>query len=529
MKTYTIIFFGSALVAIFGTPIVIRVARAFGLVDKPGVRKVHTTPVPRIGGVIVAFATLALVLPVFLLDNTIGLAFGKIWLRVVSLIAAATFLFLVGLIDDVRSLRARIKLLCQVSAALTVCAFGVRIDSVNLAGLYELDLGLLAWPLTVFWIVGITNAVNLIDGMDGLASGISAVACGVIAFFAIYTGQPVMAALMLALLGSLIGFLFFNFNPAKVFLGDCGTMFIGFVVSAASVMCAVKSETLVGLALPALALGLPIFDTLFSMLRRILERRSILAPDRKHIHHRLLLRGMNQRRIALFLYMVTLAAAGLGILMIYTRNVGAVAIFAITVLLILLVFRAVGAVRLRESLRVLRHNLALARDAKHERQCFEETQLKMREAGCFDDWWKAICTLCEKLDVVWVALAVGNSAGEAWTYVWRRQGPAPLSHDVITMDIPVGRKGPVCSMRMEAGFQVNGSLEAAGRRAGLLGRLIDECDLAGVPQSSAGLSRTAPGNLVTPKSEWSFSLREEPKPRTHVPPLAANPQEGESP
>jgi UDP-GlcNAc:undecaprenyl-phosphate GlcNAc-1-phosphate transferase len=175
MKTYTVVFFGSALLAIFTMPIVTRLARRFGLVDRPGVRKVHSSPVPRIGGVVLVLATLALTIPVFMLDNTISEAFEKVRWQIITLLIASFAMFLMGLIDDTWGLRARWKLLGQLGAALVVCAFGMRIDSIGVGEGFEIELGLLAWPLTIFWIVGITNAVNLIDGLDGLAGGIAAV------------------------------------------------------------------------------------------------------------------------------------------------------------------------------------------------------------------------------------------------------------------------------------------------------------------------------------------------------------------
>lgn len=478
MKTYAVVFFGSALLAIFGTPIVTRIARAWGLMDRPGPRKVHIAPVPRIGGLIIAFAALALILPAMALDNTIGTAFHKILPQVFALLATAIGMFALGIIDDVRGLRARIKLLTQVAAALTVCAFGVRIDSFDIPGWGMLDFGLLSWPITILWIVGITNAINLIDGLDGLAAGISAVTCGVIALTAMYTGQLVMAILMVALLGSLIGFLFFNFNPAKVFMGDGGTMFVGFMIGAASVMCTVKSATLVALAMPALALGLPIFDTLFSIVRRILERRSVFAPDGKHIHHQLLRKGLNQRRAVLLMYLVTLLTAGLGTLILFTREQTAVAVLVGAIAMLLLVFRIVGAVRLRESLTTLQHNLAHARQGKEEQRCFERAQLRLGEAKTFDDWWGTLCEMASEMEFVWLALSMVNGNGSGWTSVWRRPGPVPPLQDIVTISIPVGRRQEHL-FQIEAGLKVNGSLEAAGHRAGLLGRLIDECDTAG--------------------------------------------------
>ena len=153
--------------------------------------------------------------------NAIGETFRHIRLQVVTLLCSASVVFIIGLLDDLRGLPARFKFLAEILAAGSLCLVGVRISSIAVTDAWTLHFGLLGWPLTVLWIVGITNAVNLSDGLDGLAAGISAVACGVIAVFAIYSGNLIMAVLMLALLGSLSGFLFFNFHPAKIFMGDC--------------------------------------------------------------------------------------------------------------------------------------------------------------------------------------------------------------------------------------------------------------------------------------------------------------------
>lgn len=243
---YAAVCLGAALLAIGFTPLVVRVARALNIMDSPGVRKIHASAIPRIGGVAIALAMLGIILPLFFIDNALGEAFRKAGPRVVALLAAGSMMFIVGLTDDVLDLRARVKFMAQILAAMLICAYGVRIDNIEITNHFTLHFGWLSWPLTIFWVVGITNAVNLIDGLDGLAAGIAAVTCGVIAAFAFYTDQPVMAAMMMILLGSLIGFLFFNFNPAKVFMGDCGTMFIGFILASSSVMCTAKTTTPAG-------------------------------------------------------------------------------------------------------------------------------------------------------------------------------------------------------------------------------------------------------------------------------------------
>ena len=480
MKTYSVVYFGAALVAIVLTPIFSRIAKAMGLLDLPGARKVHRAPVPRVGGIVFVVSVLALVIPVLFLDNAIGEAFRKVRTQVIVLLAGGAFMFLVGLIDDLRGLRARTKLLAQTIAAITVCAFGVRIEEIGVFGWFTLDFGWLAWPVTVVWILSITNAINIIDGLDGLAAGIAAVTCAVIAVFAFYSGQCVMVALMLAMLGGLTGFLFFNFNPAKIFMGDSGTLFVGFLIATASVLCVEKSATLVGLAMPALALGLPIFDTLFSILRRVLGRRSIFAPDSNHIHHRLLKMGLGHRHAVIILYGVTLTVAGLGMLLMVARDKSAFVLLVGVALALLAIFRVAGAVRLRESLTTLRQNLAIAREVRGEKICFENAQLRMREANSFHEWWKAVCTMAEEMDFEWLALIHGDDKGTMRASVWHRSSTretAPARLVTLTLPLGLGGNGLLWA---RAALRVDGSLESAGRRAALFGRLMDEHGMASV-------------------------------------------------
>jgi UDP-N-acetylmuramyl pentapeptide phosphotransferase/UDP-N-acetylglucosamine-1-phosphate transferase len=484
VETCIVVFFGSALLAILGTPLVTRLGRARGIMDVPGPRKVHKSPVPRIGGVVIVVATLALVLPVLALDNSIGEAFREIAPSLMTLLAASVLVFAVGLLDDIRGVRAAIKLVCLIAASLAVCLTGSRVQTISMAPWFTLDLGWAAWPVTVLWIVGVTVGMNFIDGLDGLAAGIAAVVCGTTAAFALISGQWAMAVLMLALLGSLTGFLFFNFNPAKVFLGDCGSMFLGFILAAGSVICQAKTSTLIGIALPACALGVPIVDAAFTMVRRgLLDRRSVFAAERGHIHHRLLGLGLRQRHVVIIIYGVTLATAVLGLAAMTMRHTEAIAVFVGVLVLLLVVFQLVGAARVGDTVTAIKRDFARSRETKRERHTFEDAQLRMREAGSFDDWWAAICAMSADMDVSWISLTFTSSADEpVRTSIWRRPGPPPSLRDIITMTIPVARSRPGASLEIEAGFRVNGSLEAAARRAGLLGRLIDECDLSSMPE-----------------------------------------------
>jgi len=456
------------------TPAVIWLARRLNALDRPGVRAVHARPVPRIGGVAIFTSAMALIATVSFLNNAIGQAFGGIQLQVMTLLCSASFVFVIGLIDDLKGLPARSKFIAESLAAFLLCLAGVRISSIGITEQLTLHFGLLSWPVTLLWIVGVTNAVNLSDGLDGLAAGISAIACAVIAVFAIRSGQVVMAVLMLALLGSLSGFLYSNFNPAKIFMGDCGSIFLGFTLASSGVLCSMKSPVLVGIALPVLVLGVPIFDTLFSMLRRFLERRSVFAPDRKHFHHRLLDLGLRQRHVVLIIYGITLLSAGLGMFMMVTRNGDSLLIFISVLLLLLLVFHVVGSVRLKEAIAGLRRRQAIMRQEQQEIQRFEDGQLYFYNAHTYDQWWSAICQIAERMDFAWLSVRTTKKDGSIDTQVWRMADSHLDLSELVIMTIPFNGNGSEAQHEFEIAICVNGSYESAGRRATLFSRLIDE-------------------------------------------------------
>ena len=500
MKTYLSVYLGSVFLALLITPVVIWLARRLTIIDVPGTRHVHAKSISNIGGVAIFLSMMCLIIPVLFLSNVIGDAFRDILPELIVLLSAGGFMFFVGLIDDIKikGLRARIKFLTQMAAAIAVCAVGIRIKSVAVADWLTLDFGWFSWPLTLLWIVGITNAVNLSDGLDGLAAGISAMACGVIAVFAVYSGQVVMAVLMLAMLGSLTGFLFFNFNPAKIFMGDCGSMFLGFTIASSSVLCSTKSPVLVGLALPVLALGIPIFDTLFSMLRRFLGRRSMFAADRGHFHHRLIDLGLKQRHVVITAYAITLLSTGLGMFMMVTRNINSLIVFGCILLLLLLLFRVVGAVRLRETIAGLQRKYTITRQIKEEVRSFESIQLLFCQVQTFNDWWQAICVAAEQLDFMRIKLPLTSRDGTIRTLTWRHDGQAPAPQDEpLKVDIPVRdrRAGPSLNLRIEVCG--TGSLESAGRKVALFTRLVEEHDIVSLPGNGKGIPSNQTGQSTT--------------------------------
>ena len=244
MNIYISVYLGSLILVLVITPVVIRLARRLNIVDVPGARHMHTNPISHVGGVAIFLSMMALSITLLWFSKLIVTTDQSMSGQISVLLLAAVFMFMAGLIDDVKAkgLRVRTKFIAQIASALMVCAVGIRIESIVITDSVTLNFGWLSWPLTLFWIVGITNAVNLSDGLDGLAGGICAIACGAMAVFAGSTGNMPVVVLMLALLGSITGFLFFNFNPAKIFMGDCGSMFLGFTIASLSVLCSSKSS-----------------------------------------------------------------------------------------------------------------------------------------------------------------------------------------------------------------------------------------------------------------------------------------------
>jgi UDP-GlcNAc:undecaprenyl-phosphate GlcNAc-1-phosphate transferase len=467
-------YFGSILLAILITPVVIRLAHWVGAVDRPGIRRIHERPIPRLGGVVVFLSTMALIAAALLGDPILRGELPAAGLRLPALLIGGTFIFLLGLVDDLRGLSARGKFLAELLVAGALCRAGLEIRSIGSADGFPLSLGGWGSLFTLFWIVGITNAVNLSDGLDGLAAGVSAVACAVMAVFALDSHDWMAGVLALALLGSLSGFLVFNFYPAKIFLGDCGSLFVGFMIAAISVLCIAQSNAWAGLAIPAMTLGIPIFDTLFSMLRRFLDRRSLFAPDRSHFHHRLLDLGLHHRSAVLVIYLATLPAAAMGLVVIGRGDGEILAILGGVLLLIVFLFRVVGAIRLRETLVRLRDRHAHVRQEHADQRTFEQLQLRFRQARDAAQWRQAICEAARHMDFAWVLLKTTYPDGHTDEELWRSAPPERNGPRLVTLMLPVSSSDATVSHWFEVAVRVNGSLETANRRATLFGRLLDE-------------------------------------------------------
>jgi UDP-N-acetylmuramyl pentapeptide phosphotransferase/UDP-N-acetylglucosamine-1-phosphate transferase/glycosyltransferase involved in cell wall biosynthesis len=479
---YGLCIFGSLILCITLTPLAIRLANAMGLVDLPGVRKIHSTPVPRIGGIAIAAAMLTSFLLTVIFSHGHSFPADVDRGAVVTLILAGACVLILGLIDDMGGVPAHYKLLGLFAAASIFCASGGLIRSVIIDGHTLFSLGMFSWPATTLWMVGITVCVNFIDGLDGLAAGIVAVACAVLAAGATFGGTLPVILLPLALMGALLGFLVFNFNPAKIFMGDCGSMFIGFMLAGGCVLTDRTGGTFRGLVLPALVLSIPLADGISTLVRRgILERRSLFASERGHIHHRLLDVGLRHKHVVLLLYAVTLTAAMIAVVSIFGGFwTTSFAVGGFAVVLIAL-FRRAGSVRGRETLEAMRRNRAIGRETRRYQAAFNELQIGFREADTFDRWWQQVCKTAELLDFAKVNLPLRKRDETKAVLCWRRDASELVDSNSITAEVPIPQRRWGQTLRVEVEVIASEFLESAGQRLALFSRLMGEFSLVHLP------------------------------------------------
>ena len=323
----------AAVLSYFFTPPVKNFAHKVGAIDVPkDARRMHKKPIPRLGGLAIYGGFLCSIL-----------IFGQLDETMLCVLLGAAIIVALGIFDDVLALGAKLKFVVQiVAAAIPVCIGDLQIGLfTNLNPLSDtpfVHLGILAVPVTIIWIVGITNAVNLIDGLDGLAVGVSSIAAITMLAVALLTGNMPIAITMAALAVACIGFMPYNLNPAKIFMGDTGSTFLGYMLATVSIMGLFKFYAVISFAVPFLILGLPIFDTANAIIRRVSAGRSPMSPDRGHVHHKLIDMGFNQKQAVAILYAIS---ATLGLTAVVLTSSGEVK--AIVLLLAVLVAILVGA------------------------------------------------------------------------------------------------------------------------------------------------------------------------------------------
>ncbi|MBQ6496494.1 MAG: undecaprenyl/decaprenyl-phosphate alpha-N-acetylglucosaminyl 1-phosphate transferase [Firmicutes bacterium] len=342
------------------TPLAILIAPKIGAMDIPkDNRRVHNKPMPRFGGIAI-FVGMMASWAIFA-EKTPGI-YGAM--------AGCTIIYVLGAIDDLKNIKPLVKFGGQVLAAAVAFGMGLRIQFITnwFSGGNMIFGDVACCIITILWLVAITNAVNLIDGLDGLAAGIAAISALCLAYVAYIHGQYLPTIAMMVVAGAALGFLPFNFNPAKIFMGDGGSQLLGFAIAAVSITGAVKSATLVVVLIPALVLGLPIFDTLMAIVRRTARHQSIGTADKEHLHHKILKAGFGQRRAVLLMYSVSGIMGIIAVLYsrgLYVECIGLLAI-AVMVVGVLLTDTGHNKVRIR-GMRLIREDLS-EKDRKNSRR-----------------------------------------------------------------------------------------------------------------------------------------------------------------
>ena len=343
----SIAFLLAFITAFVVTPYTIRLANKVGAIDIPEKRRINEEPIPRLGGIAVIIGFLVsciYLLTIMTLEKTFN-PFGEeqYFHKLIGLLLGIIILAIFCYIDDVKGLPALVKLLGQTIAAVVVVSFGTKIDNLTIPFLEQtLDINnsIYIYILSVGWIIGITNAINLIDGLDGLSSGITLISCFSLIIVFTMNQSPIIAIILItALAGAIVGFFPYNFNPAKTFIGDTGAQFLGFSLAVISILGTAKTYTLLVLISPLIILALPICDTVFAIIRRIIKGRSIkavFAPDTGHLHHKLMKKGYTQKQAVLILYGIS-ACLGMFAIILLESGIWKAISFALMVIAIIAV------------------------------------------------------------------------------------------------------------------------------------------------------------------------------------------------
>jgi UDP-GlcNAc:undecaprenyl-phosphate/decaprenyl-phosphate GlcNAc-1-phosphate transferase len=319
------------IASIILTPLVIKLAFRIGAVDHPNYRKVHSSIMPRIGGLAIFGA--------FLVGYAILLPKDE---HSIAILVGALIIIIVGFLDDMFEITAKAKLTGQLAAAVVVVTWGdLQIEFINLPLIGQFDFGYLSIPITIIWIIGIANAINLLDGLDGLAAGVSTIALISIAVMAMIMGNIFVVATAAILAASSLGFLFFNFHPAKIFMGDTGSLFLGFMIAVLALL-GFKNVAVVSLIIPVIMIGVPISDTFFAIVRRIRMKQAITTPDKSHLHHCLLRTGFSHRQTVLIIYALAILFGVAAVLFSQATIWGAILFIVLMLIAIELFVEVIG-------------------------------------------------------------------------------------------------------------------------------------------------------------------------------------------
>jgi UDP-GlcNAc:undecaprenyl-phosphate GlcNAc-1-phosphate transferase len=474
MTTLLVILGSSFGICVFVTPLARALAARYGLVDWPdGKRKVHARATPRAGGIAILLSATVALSASLIASRSVRDQLAEEGLTWLGLLVAACVICLVGLVDDLRDLRVRHKLVGQLAAILIVISSGLLVRNISLFG-WELQLGLLAVPCTVFWLLGAINSLNFIDGMDGLLSCVGGIITLAMAVMAALGEHWAAACVAVALLGALVGFLRYNLPPATIFLGDSGSMLIGLVLGALAIQSSLKGPATIALAAPLAVLTIPILDTTAAIARRKLTGRSLYATDRGHLHHCLLHRGFSSWGVLLcvsFLCLVTVAGA---LASLTLKNELFALLTALAVVAVLIATRLFG---YAEFLLVKERLLSTTVSLFRLRTNGEARQVEVRLQGCADwrELWAKVTACAQKLNLQKAQLDVNVPLiQECYHARWERHSPGDAA-GAWRAEIPLAVRG-----RTVGRLQIIGQRdhEPVWPKIATFAQVVQDCELA---------------------------------------------------
>lgn len=398
MTTVIGIFIISLVFSLCLTPLAKRIGIHFGAIDLPDARKIHRTEIPRTGGMAIFFS---FIISIFITKFFVTTIIAKNFIideRSKYFAIGCMIAFGIGVIDDFKRLGPGIKFVFQVVAATIAFWGGIRIQSIGV-GKFVISFGIISYFVTVFWFLLFINAINLIDGLDGLAGGISVFCCCMMIFLSMIRKDYWSALVFASLTGSILGFLRYNFNPASIFMGDGGSYFIGFAIAGLSILSSVKSQVSASILIPLIALGLPVFDAIFAPIRRFLVGKEMFKPDRSHIHHRLIEMGLSTKKAVLILYIITILLCCLAILVVNFRNEHIGFVLIIVGIGMIVIVQKLGYLEYFGSDKIIGWFKDISDEVgfSRSRRSFLNIQMEITTANNLSELWEKICNALDVL------------------------------------------------------------------------------------------------------------------------------------
>jgi len=444
MTTILVTFSIALTLSLVLTPLAGRLGTRFGAMDVPSERKVHEKPVPRVGGAAIFLAFLLTMLISSFLRTDVSSLF-VMDRQMLFLLGGAFICFGVGVFDDFRRLGARKKLIFQILAASVAFYGGINVNYCCILG-HTFHFGFLSYFLTVFWFVLFINAVNLVDGLDGLAGCVVFFASMVMVLLSVIRGEYMLAMLFSVLSGCILGFLRYNFNPATIFLGDGGSYFLGYAIAGLSIIGGVKNQLGVAVMIPLLALGVPLFDTMLSTVRRFIRGKKLFQPDKGHIHHRLLEMGFSTKRAVMIIYTITLCLCIFSVIMVNIRDERAGLFLVIIGAGAVIFVRKLGYFDYIASDKVMGWFKDLTDEAgfSRDRRSFLSLQIDINQSENIEELWRNVIRALEKLEfdkgVLYLANMASRTAGHQcaceYPIQMERRGISPSEASICMRKAP---------------------------------------------------------------------------------------------